>query len=109
MMADCGRRRSVADALRREAACRAGGTASEWWRRLHGAVTGADDDHPHPGETLSALADLIEPGPGRTCRMVDNGVELCCSECDRRHSYDDEPEFCMGCGARVVGYMQKHM
>lgn len=39
---------------------------------------------------------------GRTCRMVDNGVELCCSECDRRHSYDDEPEFCMGCGARVV-------
>lgn len=42
---------------------------------------------------------------GRTCRMVDNGAELCCSECDRRHSYDDEPEFCMGCGARVVGYM----
>lgn len=39
---------------------------------------------------------------GRTCRMVDNGVELCCSECDCRHSYDDEPKFCMGCGARVV-------
>lgn len=39
---------------------------------------------------------------GRTCRMVDNGAELCCSECDCRHSYDDEPKFCMGCGARVV-------
>lgn len=38
----------------------------------------------------------------RTCRMVDNGVELCCSECDRRHDYDDEPQFCMGCGAKVV-------
>lgn len=48
------------------------------------------------------LADLIEPEPERTCRMVDNGVELCCSECDRRHGYDDEPQFCMGCGAKVV-------
>lgn len=38
----------------------------------------------------------------RTCRMVDNGAELCCSECDRRHDYDDEPRFCMGCGAKVV-------
>lgn len=47
------------------------------------------------------LADLIEPEE-RTCRMVDNGVELCCSECDRRHGYDDEPQFCMGCGAKVV-------
>lgn len=103
-MADCGRRRLVADALRREAACRQGGTATDRWRRLHWAVTG-DAGRADPGETLSALADLIEPGPARTCRMVDNGAELCCSECDCRHSYDDEPKFCMGCGARVVGYM----
>lgn len=48
------------------------------------------------------LADLIEPEPERTCQMVDNGCELCCSECDRRHEYDDEPEYCMGCGAKVV-------
>lgn len=48
------------------------------------------------------LADLIEPEPGRTCRMVDNGVGLCCSVCGRRHGYDDEPDFCMGCGAKVV-------
>lgn len=38
----------------------------------------------------------------RTCRMIDNGVELCCSECDARHDYNDEPDYCMGCGAKVV-------
>lgn len=101
MMTDCGRRRLVADAIRREVARCTRGGASEWWCRLHEMVTGADDDA-DPRETLSALADLIEPGPGRTCRMIDNGVELCCSECDCRHAYDDEPKFCMGCGARVV-------
>lgn len=53
-------------------------------------------------DVADRLADLIEPEPERTCRMVDNGVELCCSECDRRHGYDDEPQFCMGCGAKVV-------
>lgn len=53
-------------------------------------------------EVADRLADLIEPEPERTCHMVDNGVELCCSECDRRHDYDDEPQYCMGCGARVV-------
>lgn len=47
------------------------------------------------------LADLIEPEE-RTCRMIDNGVELCCSECDGRHQYDDEPDYCMRCGAKVV-------
>lgn len=50
--------------------------------------------------SVSELADLIEPEE-RTCHMVDNGVELCCSECDGRHSYDDEPDYCMHCGARV--------
>lgn len=98
------RRRLVADAVRREAAYRASGTMPEWWCRLHEMVTEVDD-YPHPRETLLALADLIEPEPERTCRMIDNGVELCCSECDCRHSYDDEPKFCMGCGARVVEYM----
>ena len=67
-------------------------------------VTGAGG-RPRPGEAPPASAGPIGPGPGRTCLMIDNGVELCCSECDRRHSYDDEPRFCMGCGARVVGYM----
>lgn len=53
------------------------------------------------GNLFNRLADLIEPEE-RTCRMIDNGVELCCSECDGRHSYDDEPDYCMRCGAKVV-------
>lgn len=100
-MADCGCRRSVADAVRREVAYRPSRTMSEWWCWLHETVTGVDD-YPDPIETLSALADLIEPGPGRTCRMAGDGAGPCCPGCDRRHPCGDEPEFCMGCGARVV-------
>ena len=61
-------------------------------------------EHMHPcdyEELHDRLADLIEPEE-RTCRMIDNGVELCCSECDGRHAYDDEPDYCMRCGAKVV-------
>lgn len=50
---------------------------------------------------VEKLADLIEHVPERTCRMIDNGAELCCSECDWRHDYNDEPKFCAGCGAKV--------
>lgn len=100
-MTDCERRQSVADAVRREVAYRPSGTLSEWRCRLHEMVTGVDDC-PDPRETLSASADSIEPESERTCRMIDNGVEPCRPECDRRHSYDDEPKSCMGCGARVV-------
>ena len=51
---------------------------------------------------LGELADLIEPEPERTCRMADNGCEFCCSECDGRCGYDDEPNYCPHCGAKVV-------
>ena len=47
-------------------------------------------------------ADLMRYVPERTCEMVDNGRELCCSVCDWRHDYDDEPVYCSGCGAKVV-------
>lgn len=57
---------------------------------------------PEFSDVADRLADLIEPEE-RTCRMIDNGVELCCSECDGRHAYDDEPNYCMRCGAKVVG------
>lgn len=53
-------------------------------------------------DAINRLADLIEPEPERTCEMVDNGRELCCSVCDWRHDYDDEPVYCSGCGAKVV-------
>ena len=39
----------------------------------------------------------------RTCEMTDNGCELCCSECDCRCEYDDEPAYCPHCGVRVIG------
>lgn len=51
---------------------------------------------------VSTEAGVMKYLPERTCRMIDNGCELCCSECDRRHQYDDEPDYCMGCGAKVV-------
>lgn len=38
----------------------------------------------------------------RTCCMVDNGCEFCCSECDWHCGYDDEPNYCPNCGAKVV-------
>lgn len=58
--------------------------------------------HTYTAQLCQHLADLIEPEPERTCRMTDNGCELCCSLCDTRHGYDDEPNYCMGCGAKVV-------
>lgn len=88
-------------AVRREVAYRPSRTVPEWRCRPHETVTGVDD-YPNPRETLSASADSIEPEPERTCRMIDNGAEPCRPGCDCRHPYDDEPEFCMGCGARVV-------
>lgn len=61
-----------------------------------------DYSHSNAMTPYGRLADLIEPEPERTCRMIDNGCELCCSECDGRHEYDEEPNYCHNCGARVV-------
>lgn len=55
----------------------------------------------NPGKKVM-LADAFYV-PERTCRMIDNGCELCCSECDERHGYDDEPNYCHSCGAKVLG------
>ena len=62
-----------------------------------------NDAEQHDSEAVvRRLADLVEPEPERTCKMVDNGSELCCSVCDWRHDHDDEPAYCSGCGAKVV-------
>lgn len=64
-----------------------------------------EDDYPiweSSAPLFGKLADLIDHEPERTCRMIDNGCELCCSLCDTRHDYDDQPNYCMGCGAKVV-------
>lgn len=55
-----------------------------------------------PRQTEAEAIDAWNTRAERTCRMIDNGVELCCSECDARHDYNDEPDYCMGCGAKVV-------
>lgn len=47
--------------------------------------------------------DFVRYVPERTCQMIDNGCELCCSECDARHEYDMEPNYCSCCGAKVIG------
>lgn len=75
-------------------------------------------------ELLGMLADLIEPGPKRTCSDVGDGSEFECSECKckvaRRASFPDalgnpnwgaavtlggreaEIRHCPNCGARVM-------
>lgn len=92
-------RREVAENLRNMCfyGCR---YKEEFYDLLVETVMRAWDFHEF-SNVADRLADLIEPEE-RTCRMIDNGVELCCSVCDRRHGYDDEPDFCMGCGAKVV-------
>ena len=101
MMTGYGRRRSVADAVRREVAYRPSRTVSGWRCGPHETVTGVDG-YPDPGETLSASADSIEPEPGRTCQMTGNGAGPCRPGCGCRHPHGDGPKFCMGRGARVV-------
>ena len=53
---------------------------------------------PTKDEAISAWNRRAE----RTCHMIDNGCELCCSECDTRHEYDLEPNYCLNCGAKVI-------
>lgn len=72
-------------------ACIHGEVCREYLRQRRGIIC----------QTCPTGCRFYEPEE-RTCRMIDNGVELCCSVCDRRHGYDDEPDFCMGCGAKVV-------
>lgn len=94
-------RREVAENLRNLTIGHSIQYKEQFFDELAEVVVGFEDYHDFD-VVLDKLADLIEPAPERTCLMLDNGVELCCSECDRRHDYDDEPQFCMGCGAKVV-------
>lgn len=92
-------RREVAENLRNMCICGCR-YKEEFYDLLVETVMRAWDFHEF-SDVADRLADLMEPEE-RTCRMVDNGVELCCSECDGRHSYDDEPDYCNRCGARVM-------
>ena len=62
-------------------------------------------------QLFDLLADLIEPEPERTCKMIPNGEDgicatLTCSECGNCESVyavcADDFNFCPNCGAEVV-------
>lgn len=62
-------------------------------------------------EVFKRLADLIEPEPERTCKMIPNGetdfaATLSCSMCGNVESVyaisSDEFNFCPNCGAKVA-------
>lgn len=71
-------------------------------RRDGGSRNGEAECGTHAPDTEAEAIATWDHRAGCTCRMVDNGAEPCCPECGCRHPYDDEPKFCMGCGARVV-------
>lgn len=61
-------------------------------------------------EDLMYLADLVEPAPERTCRMMHNdaaSAAMCgpaakCSECGACVPEVDTIKFCPNCGAKVT-------
>ena len=49
------------------------------------------------------LADLIEPAPERTCRLVEDGENrTACSECGASYLCMSDASFCPDCGAKVI-------
>lgn len=54
-------------------------------------------------ESISGLADLIEPEPERTCKIVNSENKFAnweCSACGEEIKYSDN--YCPNCGAKVV-------
>ena len=69
------------------------------------------NEHDDVLDFAHALAELIEPEPERTCKMIPNGEDgicatLTCSECGNCESVyavcADDFNFCPNCGAKVV-------
>ena len=49
------------------------------------------------------LADLVEPAPERTCRLVeDDENRTACSECGASYLCMSDASFCPDCGAKVT-------
>lgn len=49
------------------------------------------------------LADLIEPAPERTCRLVeDDENRTACSECGASYLCMSDASYCPRCGAKVI-------
>ena len=53
------------------------------------------------------LADLIEPDPERTCRLVEDDEDrTACSECGASYLCMSDASFCPDCGAKVEGAVE---
>lgn len=73
-----------------------------YFRADHPLIRDEEDPSDCERVLVHHMAEKWNRRAERTCHMVDNDCELCCSECDCRHDYDDEPNYCHNCGARVV-------
>ena len=55
------------------------------------------------GDVFDFLADLIEPAPERTCRLVeDDENRTACSECGASYLCMSDASYCPDCGAKVI-------
>lgn len=55
------------------------------------------------GNVFDFLADLVEPAPERTCRLVEDGENrTACSECGASYLCMSDASFCPDCGAKVT-------
>lgn len=63
----------------------------------------SDDGAWYRLEDVQRLADLIEPEPERTCRLVeDSENRTACSECGASYLCMSDASFCPDCGAKVI-------
>ena len=61
----------------------------------------ADDGGRSAAKRWNARASEEDRRTVRTCRLVDNGVELRCSECDCAYAHGEYVAFCRNCGRKV--------
>lgn len=92
-------RREVAKELRYTASHSLNGYSFQ--RAVEGIAFGALGDRPWR-ETLTRLADLIEPEPERTCRWKHIEGTWFMSECGKRYDCVMPDNYCPNCGAKVV-------
>ena len=76
--------------------------AEQFYELLKEKVMNAWDFHEFE-DVADRLADLIEPEPERTCRLVeDSENRTACSECGASYLCMSDASFCPDCGAKVT-------
>ena len=95
-------RRDVAENLR-NMCCYGCRYAEQFYELLNETVMNEWDFHEYR-DVAERLADLIEPAPERTCRLVEDGENrTACSECGASYLCMSDASFCPDCVAKVVG------